>query len=131
MIKGLFIVNACGGLIYQKIKEESFPEEVEINKLIALASTIYTAIEILSTVQVCKRQGKYTRLCVRYELSSLTALKTQTGIIFVVIHDATDVLSRVIGFADKAHRAYIETILYNPEYEVDGRIPKKILKDIL
>lgn len=130
MIKGVFIVNACGGLIYESILESAFPAPVEIDKLIALASTIYTAIEILTSVGVCRRDGKYAQLTVRYTLSSVTALKTQTGLIFVVIHDHTDSPSKVTGVAEKMHKMYVEKVLPSPEYSVDGRIPKKILRDI-
>ncbi|KAI5189847.1 trafficking protein particle complex subunit 4 [Nematocida minor] len=131
MIKGVLIVNACGGLIYQNIKESAFAGKVEIDKLIALASTIYTAIEILSDLEVCTRQGKYKRLSIRYELASITALKTQTGLIFVIIHDHTDSAARISALSDRMHRTYIDDILYSPEYYVDDRIPKKIFNDIL
>lgn len=125
MIRGFFIVNACGALIYHDIQTDAFSEPVNIDKLIAMASTIYTGMEILSDAEVCRKHGKYTRLTAVYKIVSLTALKIGTGLIFVTIHDNVDPISKIIENTDRIHKLYIENILYDPEYYVDDRISKK------
>ncbi|KAH9385765.1 uncharacterized protein NEMAJ01_0661 [Nematocida major] len=124
MIHGMFMVSACGALVYQEINRTHF-SAIEVDKLIAMASTVYTAMEILTDINVCTRRGKYARMSAEYELFTLTALKTQTGLIFGIIHDKEDAIARVVEYADQTHRAYIDRILYSPEYYVDERISKK------
>ncbi|KFG26411.1 uncharacterized protein NESG_01534 [Nematocida ausubeli] len=124
MIKGLLIVNSYGGLIYNHISTQFFNEEINIDKIIAMASTIYTAMEILIHEGLCKLIGCYKRLRLSHERLSITALKTQTGMIFIIIHDNTDKPQDILAYTSKAHSHFVNTVLYSPEYYVEDRINK-------
>ncbi|KAI5165695.1 hypothetical protein NEIG_02157 [Nematocida sp. ERTm5] len=127
MIHGVLIVNSCGGLIYDEIIPSAFSGDLNIDRVIAMASTIYTAMEILSSHGITQRAGKYTKMYLRYEKASLTAMKTQTGMIFVIIHDTADTAASILKYVENAHVSFVSSILHNPEYYVDDRISIKFL----
>lgn len=136
MIYSLLLVNASGGLMCYAEGEQGsrWMEEagnIEIDKIIALASTIYTALEILIETGICKTEGKYKKLYLTYERASVTILRTASRLIFAVIHSKDMPRDKIEEIVNKAYKIYINTSLYNPLYTVEEQIDPSIFTEIL
>ncbi|OAG31133.1 hypothetical protein NEDG_01907 [Nematocida displodere] len=134
MIKGLLIVGSSGGLVFQKVFTDRITASSEylmdVDKIIALSSTIYTAIEILVELGVCTMEGRYRRVTFAHEHASITALRTATRLIFIVIHSPGMETRSVAQWVDRVYGVYVDTILYDPMYTVGGRIASNAFNDV-
>lgn len=120
MIQGLLVVGLSGGLVYNGLPPTDPP--VNIDRVIAMASTIYTGVEILQEEGVFDPAAKYYTAHFRFARGEMTAFKTETKLMFLVVHrDARD--EEVRRYVERVHRQYVEKVLYNPLYRVDGPIP--------
>ncbi|KAI5186674.1 hypothetical protein NEHOM01_1627 [Nematocida homosporus] len=130
MIRALLIVSASGSLVYHKIVSPELVKSVEVDKVIALASTIYAGLEILEESQLCTREGKYQQVTFTYEKASLTTLRTATRLIFAVLHDNSADKTKIKDWVERIHSRYINQVLYNPLYSVEESITTTVFNDL-
>ncbi|KAI5180799.1 hypothetical protein NEOKW01_1083 [Nematocida sp. AWRm80] len=129
MIKGVLMVNSYGGLVFNRMNKNSNLKP-EINKVIALGSTIYTGLEILKDKGLCKSSQVYTRLRIELEKGVISVFSTVTRLIFIVIHDLNDSNESVENWIRNIHRKYVDLVLYSPGYFLDGQVPVHLFSDI-
>lgn len=134
MLQGFFVINPSGALVFYRIPDELVNMSgsgSHVDKIIALASTVYAAMEILMNSGACPLRGKYTKMEMVHETVTLTALRTCTRMIFVLVHGAGDSPAHVQAQADRIYEAYVERVMYDPMHEVGQKIPPDAFTDIL
>jgi len=128
MIKGLLLVSFSGGLVYSKIHESL--EAPDIDKVIAMASTVYTALEILSEARMVPASSKYENMRLIFERGVLSVFRAASKLIFIVIHTSMPEKDLQL-FIEQVHRRYIEEVLYDPLYSPGERIPASSFDGII
>lgn len=127
MIKGVLIVNSSGGLIYQKIRPASFIDAAlsetssRVDALIVFGSTVYTIMELMGSLGLCEDGRKYKRLSIRYKWGYVTALRSPTKLLFLVLHE-NEAYEEIVRWVDALYRKYVEEVLVNPFYMIDDPV---------
>ena len=122
MVKGILIVNSYGALIYNRIRREAFDHPITVDGIIVLGSTIYTVMELLGSVGLCLGTKKYRRLSICCEWGSITALRTPTRTLFVLIHDKEESLDYIYHAADRVYKRYVDEAVLSHSYTLDEQI---------
>ncbi|KAI5190922.1 hypothetical protein NECID01_1217 [Nematocida sp. AWRm77] len=124
MIQGLLVVSLSGGLVYNELRYTD--SQINVDKIIGLASTVYTGVEILQEQKLYSPGAKYKTTRFVFEHGEITAFKTETKLMFIVLHKDSP-FEEVEKYLEKVHRRYVEAVLYNPLYKVDGAIMPRVL----
>ncbi|KAI5172271.1 trafficking protein particle complex subunit 2 [Nematocida sp. LUAm3] len=130
MIRGVFIVSSSGSLAGYSIKSSGAGDKVNVDKVIGLASTIYTAIEILNENKMYGDAERYRKTVLVFERGAITVFRTATRMLFAVLHDVADEKKKIEEKIERMHGEYVEKILYNPTYSVGDHIDFSVFNEV-